>query len=105
MSAPIHETRETFWNGEASPARRVVVEVRQTSTPLGWSKGLEGTARNAVEVTYAGETFYLDDEDGGGWHKVTVGHGSPMYGHREVPVAEIIRVRSDDEPCGCGAEL
>lgn len=55
----------TYWNGQPTRARRVRVRVGSVAgaPPLSWWIGLEGTERNAVEVTYAGTIFYLDDDD------------------------------------------
>jgi hypothetical protein len=101
---------QTFWNGEPTPARKVTgVVLDAPEFPQYWARPLVGTRRNAVEVTYNGETFYLDDDErtsealppeyakalgveseprvvaaGSGWAKVTVGRGSPSYGHSEL---------------------
>lgn len=87
---------DTFWNGEPTPARKVVVEVGPAERPTHWHHGLGGTLRAAVEVTYGGSVFLLDDEDGTGWAKVTVGHGSPRVGHRSLPgSSRVVEVRTD----------
>lgn len=80
----------TWWNGEPAECRRVRVVVGKSERPTWWCADLEGTTRNAVEVKYAGQTFYLDNADGNGWAKVTVGRGSPGYGHASLPVAEVL---------------
>ena len=77
----------TYWNGEPAAARKVRVTVGPSPVKTWWCAPLEGTEREAVEVTYYGEVFYLDNEDGSGWAKVTVGRGSPVFGHAELPVA------------------
>lgn len=82
---------QTFWNYEPTPARIVRVIVGQVETPTWWCAGLEGTERQAVEVSYPGsEPFYLDNEDGSGWRKVTQGRGGPDWGHSSLPVARVI---------------
>ncbi|RKX65384.1 MAG: hypothetical protein DRP42_04860 [Tenericutes bacterium] len=75
----------TYWNGEPTEATRVVVTVGKPMAPTWWCADLEGHARRAVEVVYGGETFFLDDEDGSGWAKVTEGHGSPNWPHSSLP--------------------
>lgn len=86
----------TFWNGEPTPARRVrvVVGAPPADMPGHWlhESGLIGKTIRAVEVTYRGwdRPQYLYDEDGSGWAKVTEGHGSPRYGHRNLPVERIL---------------
>lgn len=81
---------ETFWNGEHCDAEIVLIKVGPAAKPTFWHAGLEGTERFAVEVRYGGQTFYLDNEDGDGWYKVTKGRGSPRCGHKSIPVAEVI---------------
>lgn len=81
---------ETFWNGEPCEARQVTLLVAESSFPLFWGREFVGQRRNATEVTYAGEVFYLDDEaladegDEVGWRKVTLGRGSPHFSHRNL---------------------
>lgn len=100
----------TFWNGDPCEARKVTVEVADDVVfPLYWARPFVGTRRKAVEVTYDGSTFYLDDDAmadpasaeakrlygvevpgrpaGQGWNKVTVGRGSSGRGHRELVAA------------------
>ena len=88
------EEPATYWNGEPTPCERVVVKVGEA--PHGWwCAGLVGTERDAVVVRYGSRTFYLDDEDGAGWTKVTEAKGSPHYGHASLPAtSEIVRHRA-----------
>jgi len=80
----------TFWNGEPTPARRVRVIVGESMRPTWWCAALKGTERAAVEVSYGGGRFFLDDEDGSGWAKVTAGHGSPRVRHRSLPDSSVV---------------
>ena len=76
----------TRWNGEPVLATQVRVIVADTQdVPQYWARHLAGTVRAAVRVTYGGHSFYLDDEDGSGWHKVTHG-GGPGWAHRELVI-------------------
>lgn len=113
------ERAETFWNGEPCEARKVRVIVADNPTArLYWARGFVGQERDAVEVTYAGQTFYLDDEAfeetrpedldfyqrtgfppgkyeaGSGWDKVTDGRGSPQWGHSNLEIACVVGVRA-----------
>jgi len=82
---------ETFWNGEPCTARKVIVIVGDAPLPTWWCAGLAGQQRKAVEVIYADQPpFYLDNDDGRGWDKVTVGRGSPHYPHSSLPVASVV---------------
>lgn len=102
----------TYWNGEHCNARKVYVTVAEKAdgdSPLLWWFPYAGKVREAVEVTYAGETFYIDDgghepsqeyvkscqavgvtprghEPGQGWWKVTAGHGGPASPHSSLRV-------------------
>lgn len=84
----------TFWNGEPTPARKVRVVIADAPEfPAYWARALAGRERDAVEVTYNGQVFYLDDQahgpnttDGAAWRKVTIGRGASYYGHRELEV-------------------
>lgn len=76
----------TQWNGEPCTATRVMAVVADSGRfPEYWARDLVGTGRKAVRVEYGGRTFYLDDEDGSGWHKVTHG-GGPGSAHRSLDV-------------------
>ncbi|MET7477972.1 hypothetical protein ABZT17_26895 [Streptomyces sp. NPDC005648] len=75
---------DTQWNGEPCVATQVTVIVADDHVfPLYWARDFVGTRRKAIEVQYGDQTFYLDDEDGSGWDKVTHG-GSPAWGHRDL---------------------
>jgi hypothetical protein len=80
-----NEPEQTFWNYEPTPARKVRVIVGKSLRPTWWCAELAGQERAAVEVNYYGEKFYLDDEDGSGWNKVTRGRGGPDWGHSSLP--------------------
>lgn len=84
----------TYWNGERCEARKVWLVVADGEHERGWYRQFIGQRRAAVEVSYAGQVFYLDDDAydgdgreypaGGGWLKVTEGHGGPRWGHRSL---------------------
>lgn len=79
-------TEPTFWNGEPCAARKTRVIVGKAPRDTWWCAKLAGQERAAVEVKYQGQTIYLDNEDGSGWVKVTIGRGSPSYYHASIPV-------------------
>ena len=56
----------------------------------------------AVEIIYGERKFYLADEDGNGWHKVTIEAG-PHWGHKSVTCAEVLeeRTKLDEKDCHC----
>jgi hypothetical protein len=84
-------TQTTYWNGEPTPARCVRVVVGKAPRSTWWCADFEGQEREAVEVVYGGEPFYLDNEDGSGWAKVTKGRGSPAYRHSSLPIKNVIQ--------------
>jgi hypothetical protein len=81
---------QTFWNYEPTPARIVRVIVGPSERETWWCAKLVGTEREAVEVNYHGDIFYLDNEDGSGWGKVTGGRGGPEWGHSSLPVERVL---------------
>ena len=83
-------SEQTYWNGEPTPCRRVRVIVGESEKPTWWCAGLEGTVRRVVEVSYFEEPFYLDNEEGQGWWKVTAGGGGPDCGHAGLPVKKVL---------------
>lgn len=88
--AEFERTGQTWWNGEPAKARRVIVRVGHSKIATWWCADLEGQERKAVEVTYGNEVFFLDDANGSGWAKVTVGRGSPGYGHSSLPDDSVV---------------
>lgn len=103
-------SEQTWWNGEPCEARVVRVIVADAEFPNYWARELVGQEREAVEVRYGGEVFFLDNEAwpardvdvsgqtihfaareaGDGWRKVTVGRGSPGLGHANLAVEVIL---------------
>ena len=92
----------TWWNGQPTPARRVVVVVgygdpAEEHRESKWWWKHAGSERHAVEVTYAGRVFFLDDRKGSGWKKVTVGYGHPKLSTWSLPDdSVVVRERGDD---------
>lgn len=95
---------EGFWNGEKAQFRVVVIvvgdEPNELIAFLGqsrpnlkrylWFVPFVGQQRQAVEVVYNGTSFFLDNSDGSGVRKVTLGFGSPGWGHRSVYPKEVL---------------
>lgn len=87
----------TYWNGEPTPARIVRVIVGPSPIKTWWCAELEGQEREAVEVAYPGSPpFYLDNENGSGWAKVTQGRGSPAWGHSSLPIQRVVEGQTHD---------
>lgn len=101
VSAEDYERPKTFWNGEKATCRPVHVRVLAGGHPNPWYAPHVGEVLSAVEVRrlvrhelYGGQsvhTFYIDNDGGQGWQKVTSGHGSPAYGHRSFGLVEVVR--------------
>ena len=104
----IKQSHPAEWNGEPCEARRVLIRVGDCPFPQGWYKHLVGTEMRAVEVKQGDSTFYLADQDGNGWHKVTVEGGGPHWGHKSVTCAEVLKAREakdlDEDDCHCAAK-
>lgn len=85
---------QAYWNGLPTTARRGTAVVADSPEfPGYWAKrdGIIGQRIPVVEIVLDGVNAgggidYLDDRDGSGWAKVTRGHGSPRYGHRNVRI-------------------
>lgn len=85
-----------YWNGLKTFARRGSAVVADAGVfPEYWARkeGLIGKRIAVVlvvlnGVNVGGGTVYLDDRDGSGWRKVTVGHGGPTHRHAEVEIEE-----------------
>jgi hypothetical protein len=89
---------QTYWNGEPTPAQRVLVVVADSGQfPKYWAWPFVGQRRAAVEVHYGEHLFYLDNEDGRGWAKVTEGHGSPRWAHSNLEASQVVGVWSEDQ--------
>ncbi len=76
---------KAYWNGEECTAAKVMLKVLDDATfPNYWAREMVGEIIDAVQVTYNGQTFYIDNRGGDGWRKVTEGDGSPRYGHKTL---------------------
>ena len=85
------------WNGEPCEARRVRVVIADAPRfPSYWARDLVGQEREAVEVVYNGQTFYIDNADGSGWVKVTEGMGSYRWPHRGLDIEHIVAESSEE---------
>lgn len=76
-----------FWNGEPAKYRALLVEIVESDKEmplLYWGRTFVGQFRQIIEVHYRPEPFYIDNEDGLGYTKVTKGLGSPPFGHRVI---------------------
>lgn len=83
--------QETFWNFEPCLAEKVTITVAaMPEFPGYWAEeqGLVGTRHPAIRVNYKESIFFLDDEFGKGWRKVTEEQGSPLAAHSEIKAEE-----------------
>lgn len=86
----------TFWNGEPADCRRAIVVVADAEFPAYWARKYIGQERHAVEVNYAGKTFYIDNENGSGWAKVRFARGGPKVGHGSLRIERVVSAGSTD---------
>lgn len=90
-------TEATYWYGETCRAVKVTITVADMPEFPGYwvrEQGLVGSERPAVRVTYRKSTFYLDDDLGKAWRKVTEEMGMPTAPHAELhPVGGSVRPR------------
>lgn len=91
-----HGLEQAYWNGLptfAMPGTAIVADAPEFPQHWARTEGIMGERIPVVVVeldgvNYGGGTTYLDNRDGSGWRKVTEGHGSPAYGHRDVAIVE-----------------
>jgi hypothetical protein len=75
-----------FWNGLPAEITPVTYEIgpHTIDAALWWSKRLEGKRRQGLKVEQDGNIFFIDNEYGDGYYKVTTGKGMPEYGHKSA---------------------
>lgn len=109
-ATPTEVKGSTYWNGLPTHAEKgTAVVAAAPEFPNYWAarEGLIGQRIEVVMVVldgvnYGGGISYLDDRNGSGWHKVTAGHGSPAYGHKDVGIQDGSYVATPDAACRCG---
>lgn len=93
-----NKLHDGFWNGEPAKFRVVNIIVGQEPKQSRehfekhypgqkrymWFIPFMGQTFQAVEITYQGETWYIDNSTGTGLYKVTKGMGSPTCGHASI---------------------
>jgi Fe-S cluster assembly scaffold protein SufB len=88
-----------YWNGQPTAQfEGVTYEVTHIErTPLHWQNSLVGTRRQGLRIEYEGHTWYIDNENGEGFYKLTEGKGMWTSGHKSVenPVNVILIPDSD----------
>jgi len=75
-----------YWDGKKVEIE--VIRIRLVDSPdvplLYWGKPFYGEERQAIRVFTESGSFVIDNEDGMGYRKVTVGYGSFTSAHRSV---------------------
>lgn len=102
------ENEETYWEGKPVTAERCrVIVADMPKERFYWAKPFIGDCRQAVMIKLDGETIFIDDEGcelpivgfvgypGWGWHKVTVGRGSPEIQSARLAIERIVETESD----------
>jgi hypothetical protein len=86
-------TEKGYWNGEPSATfTACIVKLNgDAAHPLWWHNAFAGTERQAIEITYGGETWCIENQNGTGFYKVTTGMGSPGCGHFSLSGHEVVR--------------
>lgn len=100
-----------YWNGEPAEFRVVLITVGPEPEHLSshiakhspglkrylWFVPFIGKLRQAIQVIQGSDVFYLDNEDGSGFEKVTIGMGSPKWAHRSVYSEKLVSHIPDDK--------
>lgn len=84
------------WNYEPCEAHCGTVIISESPLDSWWCAELKGQRRKCVRVTYHGDVFFLDDEDGSGSRKVFELGGGPDTGHSNIPVDDNSTFIPDD---------
>jgi hypothetical protein len=92
-------TLKGYWNGEptATFTACIIKPKENTEKPMYWYNVFSGKERQAIEITYAGQTWIIDNNVGDGYLKVTKGQGSPSYGHKSLDNYDFVRYIPESE--------
>lgn len=87
-----------YWNGDKSANFiGVIYKVDKASTPTWWQNRIVGTERQGLIITYANQTWLIDNECGDGYYKLTEGLGSWRCGHKSLADYTIVKEIPDEE--------
>lgn len=92
-------TLKGFWNGEhtATFTACIVKPHFNSEKPMYWHNVFAGEERQGIEITYAGQTWVIDNETGDGYYKVAIGMGSPQCGHKSYSDFDFVRYIPKEE--------
>lgn len=88
------------WGGATGPVTFVgmTYEVMpDIDTPMDWKHVHSHTRRQGLEITANGQTWYIDNQHGDGYYKLTLGMGSPRCGHKSIGNPHDIKYIPDEE--------
>lgn len=71
--------------------------VPSADIPLDWKHTHEHTRRQGLEIRADGKRFYIDNQHGDGYYKLTTGGGSPRCGHKSIDNPYKIEYISSDD--------
>lgn len=78
-----------FWNGEPCKFYAIRYLIQEVlNSPYHWQNKYIGTYRQIIRVEYGEQFFYIDNEHGSGYYKLTEGEGSPQYPHNSIDLQE-----------------
>lgn len=80
-----HVKAPTLWNSIPCTAKRCMAVIG--TNKLTMLNGIAGKLRQVVLVIVDGRRFYLDNEDGTGWMKVS---DNMRSGYRELPIKQVV---------------
>lgn len=76
--------KDGFWNGEPASFTVISYEVLRNENKNHWQNMFVGEKRQGVLITQYDQSWLIDNQHGDGYCKVTIGMGSPRYGHKSV---------------------
>lgn len=87
-----------YWNGDKSATFiGVIYKVDKAPTPTWWQNRVVGTERQGLVITYANQTWLIDNECGDGYYKLTQGFGMWQCGHKSLADYTIVKEVPDEE--------
>jgi hypothetical protein len=87
-----------YWNGDKSANFiGVIYKVDKAPTPTWWQNRIVGTQRQGLMITYANQTWLIDNECGDGYYKLTEGLGSWRCGHKSLADYTIVKEIPDEQ--------
>lgn len=85
-----------FWNGEPCIFYPIEYTVKESNVISHWFNRFVGQKRQGLKVEYDGGNFFIDNQHGDGYYKLTKGKGSVKCGHKSINFESYTELTKDD---------